>query len=70
LGCAAGDAGCLCQNEDFAFGVSDCSKANCPPEYYKKVEADVEAWCAGEWATFQHAPFVSAELRHVAEMGH
>jgi hypothetical protein len=29
LGCGQGDIACLCKNQDFGYGVRDCSKAVC-----------------------------------------
>ena len=29
LGCSANDAKCLCQNQNFIFGVRDCSYQHC-----------------------------------------
>ena len=29
LGCNNGDAKCLCQNQNFAYGIRDCSYQHC-----------------------------------------
>ena len=30
LGCAPGDHGCLCQNQNYQFGIRDCTNQACP----------------------------------------
>lgn len=32
LDCDNGDIGCLCQNQDFIYGLRDCSSATCDDE--------------------------------------
>jgi hypothetical protein len=37
LGCDAGDIGCLCTNQDFIYGLRDCSAAICNSEQAAQV---------------------------------
>ncbi|RKF56459.1 GPI-anchored CFEM domain protein [Erysiphe neolycopersici] len=45
LGCAQGDAACLCRNEDFAYGIRDCSFDVCGPQQSALVVSYRESYC-------------------------
>lgn len=45
LGCAAGDAACLCRNVDFAYGIRDCSTDVCGPQQVASVISYGESYC-------------------------
>lgn len=47
LGCASGDAACLCNNMNFAYGIRDCSNAACGPEAAIPVIAYGNQYCSG-----------------------
>ena len=37
LGCEAGDKRCLCDSENYSFGVRDCTKQACPDDDSENV---------------------------------
>ncbi|POS85331.1 hypothetical protein EPUL_004485 [Erysiphe pulchra] len=45
LGCADGDAACLCRNVDFAYGIRDCSTDVCGSQQVAPVIAYGESYC-------------------------
>ncbi|QPC78518.1 hypothetical protein HYE68_009270 [Fusarium pseudograminearum] len=62
LGCDAGDVSCLCTNQDFIYGLRDCSAAICNSEQAAAVVAYGLALCrqAGVQITTGSAGSVSA----------
>lgn len=62
LGCDAGDVSCLCTNQDFIYGLRDCSAAICNSEQAAAVVAYGLAICrqAGVQITTGSAGSVSA----------
>jgi hypothetical protein len=62
LGCDAGDVSCLCTNQDFIYGLRDCSAAICNDEQAAAVVAYGLALCrqAGVQITTGSAGSVSA----------
>ncbi len=52
LGCTAGDVACYCTNQDFGFGIRDCSSAICSPEEAASVIAFGAEYCASTFGPF------------------
>ena len=51
LGCQANDAKCLCQNQNFAYGIRDCSYQSCNNETAAaEVVSYGVAYCSGKFA--------------------
>ncbi|KAF2197312.1 hypothetical protein GQ43DRAFT_444364, partial [Delitschia confertaspora ATCC 74209] len=47
FGCQAGDIHCYCSNQDFGYGVRDCSMQACPnQDDANRVIAYGTQWCA------------------------
>lgn len=45
LGCAANDAACLCKNDNFQWGIRDCSNAVCGSDNAGSVIAFGQSYC-------------------------
>merc|ERR1712169_113319 len=58
LGCSATDVACLCKNDNFGFGIRDCSYQACPPDtnvaaiiaYGNSYCASVASTASGDFA--------------------
>lgn len=46
FGCAAGDVTCLCSNQDFGYGIRDCSNQACSAEEAASVISYGTNYCA------------------------
>ncbi|KAK1982612.1 hypothetical protein LZ30DRAFT_590180, partial [Colletotrichum cereale] len=46
FGCASGDNTCLCKQQDFVFGIRDCSAQSCTADESAKVNDYVTGLCA------------------------
>lgn len=64
LGCAPGDAACLCRKIDFSYGIRDCSTDVCPPQQVASVISYGESYCKspglGSINSSQPGPVVSS----------
>ena len=50
LGCPDADVACLCQNEDFSNGITDCTNESCLGGEDKQSIIDTGVqYCAGEF---------------------
>ena len=47
FGCTAGDVKCYCTNQNFGYGIRDCSNESCSPSDAAKVISFGTAYCAG-----------------------
>jgi hypothetical protein len=61
LGCSSTDVACLCKNQNFGFGIRDCSYQACPPNTdIAAIIAYGNTYCAsGEfpWSRFKMSCF-------------
>jgi len=48
LGCSPNDVKCLCNNQNFGFGIRDCSAALCNQADMQKTITFGQSFCQGE----------------------
>ena len=47
LGCNQSDIACLCNNQNFRYGIRDCTTASCPQDAQSQVIDFGNSICAG-----------------------
>jgi CFEM domain len=48
LGCDPTNVACLCANQDFGFGVRDCTAESCPPDVdLSGIQQYADQYCSG-----------------------
>lgn len=54
LGCEANDMACLCKNQDFSYGIHDCTVQACPDDNVQDVQSYASSVCASasKWPVF------------------
>lgn len=48
LGCKADDAACLCKNNNFQYGIRDCSNEACGADVATQAIAYANSFCKGK----------------------